>query len=230
MHKELAEMYENGENTEEIQKQASAELAEKLAEEGAMDLSDLSIEDIEGIARDLIADTTETQSDETATEGEGEPEKTASETEPELDEGQQKFAEADFLGRVMAHSFTQERREIEKQAGAKATKAGMLARHYAGKVADHVKKHGKKYSAGAGGAGGVVAGRMSKKSSATPALDTLVEARVQEILAANNIKPEQEKTSAADEEKANLVAQTVEAKAVERLKEMGYEFEEPKAE
>ena len=41
--------------------------------------------------------------------------------EPEGETAEEKLADADFLGRVMAHSFTQERAEIEKQAAAEAS-------------------------------------------------------------------------------------------------------------
>jgi hypothetical protein len=64
-------------------------------------------------------------------------------TEPETAET--KLAEADFLGRVMAHSFTQERAEIEKSADFRqAVKNwGQLAghgAHVAGEAASHAGK------------------------------------------------------------------------------------------
>jgi hypothetical protein len=113
-----------------------------------------------------------------------------------------KFAEADTMGRIMAHAFKQEQARLEKEAAAspedlkKAKKmmgikqrlqslkrhGGVAARRAGAAVAGHVRSHPKSYGAagalGAAGAG-FAAGRMSKKSSAS-VLDSYIEARAAE--------------------------------------------------
>jgi transcriptional regulator with XRE-family HTH domain len=105
MDKQLAAIYGTGQveyEEDDLEKTAAAELLVKLAEEEGVDLSQFSDEDVEGMINELYS-------------GDG-IEHTA-EAEEELDEeGQEKFAEADFLGRVMAHSMVQELNNIEKEA------------------------------------------------------------------------------------------------------------------
>lgn len=219
MNKELAQMYGTaGEET--LEKQAAAELAEALSDDNGIDLSNLSVDDVEAIAAEMLGGGEEgaektAEEEEKATGEEGE-EKTAG---SEDEEAKQKLAEADYLGRVMAHAFHQEKTELEKEAGWKENLKGGAgkAREAAGKVGAKLKemagkagsskagqfvgKHGKKFSAGAGAAGGFMAGRLSKKGkekkggaedqeSSTPALDALTANRVNEILTANGINPE----------------------------------------
>lgn len=122
-------------------------------------------------------------------------------------EAQAKFEEADFLGRVMAHSYTQ---ELEKIAGAremagkaygavkgKAQQLGgsMKARTAPGsssnvrKAMDHVGRNKGRYGAGAAAAGGFAAGRMSKREKTASAFEKLATERAAEILSANGIDP-----------------------------------------
>ncbi len=127
-------------------------------------------------------------------------------SEEEVDitkEAQAKFEEADFLGRVMAHAFTQ---ETEKIASAKTAGAGEVAsralgaarqfggqaaskaQQVGGQVAQHVKSNKGMYGAGAAGAaGGFAAGRMSKEASII--MTKLATIRAGEILAENGIDP-----------------------------------------
>lgn len=110
-------------------------------------------------------------------------------------EAQAKFEEADLLGRVMAHSYTQELEKIaaSKTAGHFEAAKGHVA-HAAGKArgaahgaAEHLKHHKGKYMAGAAGvAAGEVHGRMSKKASA---FEKLAEMHAADILSASGFDP-----------------------------------------
>lgn len=94
MDEQLAAIYGTGQMDEEdLVKTASAELLVKLAEEEGVDLDEFSDEEIAEMITNL--------------EGGGEVE----------EDGSEKVAEADYLGRVMAHSMVQELGEIEKEAG-----------------------------------------------------------------------------------------------------------------
>lgn len=74
-------------------------------------------------------------------------------------EWQQKVAEADFLGRTMAHSFWAETQEIQKEAGTTESIGKSLGR-LGSAAADEASKHKGKLLAGAGaaGAGAMAAG------------------------------------------------------------------------
>lgn len=126
MDEQLAAIYGTGmPDEEDLSKTASAELLVKLAEEEGVDLNDFSDEEIAEMITNL--------------QGE---EKTAGE-----DDSQEKLAEADYLGRVMAHAMVQELGEIEKEAGPRweAVKGG------AGKVWGAMKGVGSKAKAQAAG-------------------------------------------------------------------------------
>lgn len=119
-----------------------------------------------------------------------------------------KFEEADLLGRVMAHAYTQELEKIAaskvpgpaglgrkmqmgalkaKIKGRAAVSAGAdKAKGFAGKAADHVKKNKGAYGAGAAAAGGFAAGRMSKEASA---FEKLAEMQAAEILSQTGYDP-----------------------------------------
>lgn len=258
MDAKLAEIY--GTNTPEegdVEKLAAAELAEKLAGDESMDLSELEPEQIEALAAQVLAGE-EGQSDEETEEEE----KTAG------DENQEKVAEADYLGRVMAHAYVQELRGIDKEAGLKdmggkvmghlknlgskakagAKAAGGKAKAVAVKGKDkavagakatgaHVKRNAKTYGAGAGGlAAGGGAGYMAgkkKKASGASALDTLAEQRALEILRESGIEvdaQEEVKEASITEDQAAVLQQAVEARAVEMLKANGYTLEEGETE
>lgn len=126
-------------------------------------------------------------------------------------EAQAKFEEADLLGRVMAHSYTDELEKIaahRKTAGrfgaAKETLKGAVhsARNSASHIADRAgskaqskltelgmkaRHHKGAIAAGAGGAAaGFAAGRMSKKASA---FEKLAEEHAAEILSTTGYDP-----------------------------------------
>jgi len=104
MDEQLAAIYGTGQSVDEsdLEKTAAAELLVKLAEEQGLDLNDFSDEEVGSMLSDLYG---------------GGIEHTAQEVQDE--EAQEKFAEADYLGRIMAHSMVQELNNIEKEAGAK---------------------------------------------------------------------------------------------------------------
>lgn len=105
--------YENINSNTDVEKTAEAALMEelqKVAQAEGIDLNDFSEDDIVEILQEAVsgaehvektAATEETVTDETATE------------ETATDEGQEKVAEADFLGRTMAHAFYDELTSIQ---------------------------------------------------------------------------------------------------------------------
>src|SRR5687767_1800821 len=107
MDPKLAEVYKTNQPDEaDVEALATAALAEKLASADEVDVSGLSDEEAEALASQILEG--EKPAEEPQAEGdkpEGE-EKTAGE-EPaegeELTPEQEKIAEADYLGRVMAH-------------------------------------------------------------------------------------------------------------------------------
>ena len=112
MNEILAQIYGTASATEEpIEKTAEAALLdelEKVATAEGIDLGELSDEDIVEILQEAMND--------------GETEKTAEEGDADTDEDQVKLAQADFLGRAMAHAFYNELSqigsEVEKTAAA----------------------------------------------------------------------------------------------------------------
>jgi hypothetical protein len=240
MDKTLAEFYGTNADVEaDAEKLAAAEAAEVLAAEKGVNLEEMTEEDLEAVAEQVLkGEGGETPTAETPVE---EPEKAA----------QEKFAEADYMGRVMAHAFVNESKEIEKEAaakektakgfptgrmgvaamaaGQKAHELGSAAKKGAGKVGEFVKKHGKKFSAGAGAAGGAAAAHAAHKAKEkkSSAIDQLVETRALEILEASGIDPSKlEKVSSAEEttvDPKQVLAETVENRAWELLKEYGVE-------
>ena len=96
MDPKLAEMY--GTNTPDdadLEKLAAAELADQLADDDQMDLDNIDPDALEALAEEVLS------SNDDGDDG---------------DDDQVKLAEADYLGRVMAHSYVQELRNIEKTA------------------------------------------------------------------------------------------------------------------
>lgn len=118
MDKELAAIYGTGQpeiDESDLEKTAAAELLVKLAEEQGVDLNDFSDEEVAEMLGDLY---------------EGGVEHTAAAQEAPAT--QEKYAEADYLGRIMAHSMVQELDSIEKEAASMG--------HYARKGMAAVKR------------------------------------------------------------------------------------------
>ena len=99
----LNELYGTSEiiSGDDLEKQAAAEFLVKMAEEEGVNLDELSDEEVAGLLSEIEGDMGKQASAEI--EGEG-------------DEAQEKLAEADFLGRAMAHAYVNELNEIEKEA------------------------------------------------------------------------------------------------------------------
>ena len=225
MNEFLAEVYGTG-SDEETEKTAEAlllEELEKVAAEEGIDLNELSDDDIVEILNEVISEDTPVEEEKVAAPAE---EPAAEVEDGELsEEGQSKLAEADFLGRTMAHAFYAELSEIGKEAAAaeevaevvedeekeampKALGASRLAKMkaylkaMAGKSGEHMKKHKGKYMAGAGGAAaGMGAGYMAGKKK--KASDEAVVERANEILAAAAEKLETIEKQSSDEEALN---------------------------
>jgi hypothetical protein len=147
MDAKLAEIY--GTNTpdqDDVEKLAAAELAEELSGDEQVDTEGLTEEQLEAVAEEVLAAGEETKQTEETEEQE--------ETEG-TDEMAEKVAEADHLGRVMAHSMVHELRSIEKQASSAYAKGyeRTFGPKGLGKVVGHLKGLGGKAKAmGAAGA------------------------------------------------------------------------------
>lgn len=160
MDARLAELYGTNQPDEaDLEKLAAAEFADGLAEDGEIDLDNVDEETLEQLAQEVLEEDEGEEAEEGEEEGQ---EKTAKgeeaeegEEEPSQEE-QEKVAEADHLGRVMAHAYVQELRGIEKEAagGAKAFFKGVLkkgkgAAESAGRAFRRGKKAVKGYHAAA---------------------------------------------------------------------------------
>lgn len=126
MNEFLSQIYETPDARE---KTAQSVLLSKLAQDEGIDLSSLSEDQLEDIAQSVLNESESVEDDELAKEA------------------QENFAQADFLGRVMAHSMTQEL-ELIKQAGF-GDFAGKMKGH-AGKAFGKAKEVGKKAVSAAG--------------------------------------------------------------------------------
>lgn len=241
----LAQIYGTNQSADatDLEKLAADELAAGLAEDGGINVNDLSQDQIEAMAQEVLNDIS-------AADGQGDKAENtdaADETDAD-DETLAKVAEADRLGRIMAHAMNQELVSIQKQAGAgQAVKNwAQLAAHGAkkggekvvgaakavaskgkemgAKSVEHVKKHKSLYAAGAAGATGLGAGYAAGKKKKSSALDTLAQAHALEILKASGIDPDslqlqQEKVSEADP--AAALSNAVESRAWEILAQYG---------
>lgn len=141
MDPKLAAIYGTNQETDaDLEKLAAAELAEGLANDDEVDTEGLTEEELEAVAQDVL----NASSEEGTEEGgniDGEQEKTSA-----AEQAQEKLAEADYLGRVMAHSYHQ---ELQKIAAAEQEKtAGMTS--------------GQRAMQSAKGVGGKVGGFLSK--------------------------------------------------------------------
>lgn len=126
MNEFLAEMYNTRENigtsdgsADDVEKLAEAQiLSDELAAEG-YDAGQLPAETLMKIAYELWGDDSAlvkaAQDEEEGEEEEGE-EEAGEEDETKEGSFEEKVAEADFLGRVMAHSFVNEQTEMDKEA------------------------------------------------------------------------------------------------------------------
>lgn len=106
----LAQMYGTAGASEETQKLANVDLFCKLAADNNIDLSQLSQDEIGDLYTQVFPEESAKLAEEKDEEDEEEKKKKelAAEHVEEKKAFQEKFAEADLMGRVMAHSFNQE--------------------------------------------------------------------------------------------------------------------------
>lgn len=133
---------------------AEIELFGKLAAANGIDLNTLTDAQIEQLYADTFSKEAEfppakEDKDDKGGEEEAESKKEkAKEEHEEKKASQEKLAEADFLGRVMAHAYVQELNKIAAATGEEgetkealsATEIGMKARHHGGKALEAGKK------------------------------------------------------------------------------------------
>jgi hypothetical protein len=266
MDEKLAQIYGTGQTDagEDLQKTAAAELLVKLAAQEGIDLDKCSDDQIAAMVSELFktaefppppaGEKKETKGEESS--GESSPneskEEKKEEKKDESKEAQAKFAEADFLGRTMAHAMVQELDLIEKQAGKgdflkmireKAGKAGTAVAGAGKKAGGAIAGAAKKVNAGhvAAGAGGFAAGALAGGFSAKrkaedkkkegSALETLIEQRALDMLktagyvdAEGNVTaPQTEEAPAETQEKsASALDLVVEEQALKLLEANGY--------
>jgi hypothetical protein len=125
MNEILADLYGTQEtiqgapSEEDLQKQASAEFLCKLAAQEGVDLETLSDEQVVELLNEV----------------EGMNKEAGAQPDEQVDEeAQTKLAEADFLGRAMAHAYVAELSEIEKQAAGKGQAAYQAIKGAVGKA------------------------------------------------------------------------------------------------
>jgi hypothetical protein len=110
MNSFLAEMYGTGGADESEVKVAQYEAFAKLAADNGVDLSALSADQVSA----LFEETVKAASDD---DDEDDTEEQARAEHAEKKESHAKLAEADFIGRQMAHAFTHELGQLQKEAG-----------------------------------------------------------------------------------------------------------------
>jgi hypothetical protein len=177
MDAQLAEIYGTGVSAEDDQvKLAAAELLVKLAEDNQVDLSQFSDAEVAQMVSELhkqaeFPPAMEEKKEEKKESKETPESKESSESSESAEKAAaEKVAEADFLGRVMAHSFNQELTEINKEAGVKdkAISAGKS-------IGEFFKNRGKnvanaaKATGAAAAKGGAAVGRAGKAVGSTAA-------------------------------------------------------------
>lgn len=213
MDPKLAEIYgTNNPSQSDVEKLAAAELAESLAGNEDANIDGMSDEQVEALAAQVLAQ----QSEAAPADGE--------------DDAQEKVAEADYLGRVMAHAYVQELRNMEKVAEESAP-APEAPKSKMQRVKEFAGKHKKKLIAGGLMTAGAVAAKKgynhfkgraaaaAEKTVQSSALDTLAEQRALAILEANGIDlNEIEKQSGAED----VLEQAVDGRAWEMLAELGF--------
>ena len=126
MDAQLAQIYGTGNSAEDDQvKLAAAELLVMLASDNNVDLSQFSDVEVAQMVGEL-SKTAEFPPVAEKKESKETPEsKDSSESSESAEKAaEEKVAEADFLGRVMAHSFNQELTEIQKEGGVKEKLVG----------------------------------------------------------------------------------------------------------
>lgn len=263
MNQFLAEIYGTREtigatDSSDTEKLAEAQFIGQMCRSEGVDVDQLTDQDVVKIAYEIWGPASEIvkeAAEEGSTEHEGEepPEEEKKEEEEEKKEEEEepmeeKAAQADMLGRIMAHSFTQERGLIEKQAApaflksiAKKGKEAVKVVTKAGKrVGKEVKKGGKAVGREAAGTAKGLAALAKRRPFGTAAAGLGLTGLGAVGGYAARGKEKEKESSALDalaEERAleilkeagvvtteeEKVAAAIEARALEMLREAGYE-------
>lgn len=228
VHNDWLSTYFDEDVAEDLEKTAQALMLTKLAENAGLDLNQLSEEEIQALAAELTNSLGAQQNQMQAPGGlpgqgllgglaQGQipghvpqapnhmqmQSPQASSPEMMAKEAQAKFEEADALGRVMAHAYTD---ELEKIAGIKdkaqafgsaakshIARGGRATADYASRggraVSDHVSRNKGRYGAGAAAVGGFAAGRASKREKTASAFEKIANDRALEILQTLGVDP-----------------------------------------
>lgn len=165
MDEQLAAIYGTAQpdfDETDLEKTAAAELLVKLAEEQGVDLNDFSDEEVTEMLNDLYKTGACKQGEGDAPPPNG-AEKTDEEKKKEEEAAKEKVAEADYLGRIMAHSMVQELNNIEKEAGKASEMAGKAwgaVKGGASKAKEWVKGRPEAYASAGEGVKGAVTGKV----------------------------------------------------------------------
>ena len=166
MNQFLAEMYGTRETigaptqSDDTEKLAEAQLLDEALRSEGIDVDTLSPDAILKVAQSLFpdgalvkaaAEESHEEHEEGETAAEEKKEEAAKDKEGEGETAEEKTAQADFLGRVMAHAFVQEQAEINKEAALKDI-AGK-AKEFGGKALKSLKGAGKAVKEAPGKAG-----------------------------------------------------------------------------
>ncbi len=234
--------YFGDEIAEDLEKTAQAHLLTKMAEQHNIDINQLSDEDIQALLTQLLGNLDQhPEAQVNQMQGHGTSQApnaqmpTTGNTSPNITqnmakEAQARLEEADTLGRVMAHAYTD---ELQKIAG---VSAGGTPRSIKGAIGNmalkakmkgraHMQDHGKKYLGGAAIAGaGALAGRASKKekNASSLAFEKLANDRAIEILNTLGIGQDQESAQEPAQEDVSF-DQAVDTRALQMLAEAGYD-------
>jgi hypothetical protein len=150
MNEFLAELYNTRETIgaskgDDVEKLAEAQALDQFLQGEGVDIDRLDGDTILKVAHQLFGDESAllkaAAEEGESEEGEHEEHETPEEEEVE-EEAKKKVAEADYLGRLMAHAFVQEQSELAKEAGIKETagKAWAGLKAHAGKASDKGSK------------------------------------------------------------------------------------------
>src|SRR3972149_1146750 len=145
MNEWLAQMYNTNGATEKVAEAApqleNAELFAKLAAQHNIYLSEMTPEQIGELYGQVFPEETkvaeeekkdEPKKEEKAEKDEEEKKESAAQYFQEKRAQQEKFAEADTMGRIMAHAFTQELENIKQASTKEAGKIGDIAKKFPG--------------------------------------------------------------------------------------------------
>lgn len=150
IHEVLAAHYGNvpAPSNEDLEKQAQVELFAKLAADRGIDLEQLAPEQIQYLFDQTFAKVAEEEKKDEKENPFNKKVEEAKKEHEEKKEAMAKIAEADYLGRVMAHSMVSELRKLssvsdegsEKEAGWRTVAYAAKAKELAGKAGDAGKK------------------------------------------------------------------------------------------